>query len=159
MTFTYSGDPSNSDIDSVRYLIGDTQSSGHLVEDEEIQYAINRWFPKYGTLEWVSAEVLDTLAAKYAREAGSISADGVSVSLAGLREQFTAQADKLRQQHRDSFVGAQADVGGVSPYEGLEPGVKPFSFGTGMHDNRSAGRQDYGGVEFPAFPAEEYPGQ
>jgi hypothetical protein len=158
VTFNYSGDPSGSDVDAVRYLIGDTAETGHLVEDEEIQYAIDRWYDVYGTLEWVAASVLDTLAAKYAREAGSISADGVSVSLAGLSEQFAAQAAKLRDQHKSSFVGAQADVGGISPYEGLTPGVKPFAFGKGVHDNRYAGRQDYGGDPTPDFPAEEYPG-
>lgn len=158
MTFTYSGDPADSDTDAVRYLIGDTVSSGHLVEDEEINYAIARWAPLYGTLEWAAASILDTLAAKYAREAGSISADGVSVSLAGLSEQFAAQAAQLRDQHKSSFVGAEPDVGGVSPYEGLTPGVKPFAFSKGMTDNQQAGQQDFGGELTPVLSPEEFPG-
>ncbi len=158
MTFSYSGDPANSALDTVRYLIGDTASSGAMVTDEEINYAINRWYKLYGTLEYVAAAVLDTLAARYAREAGSISADGVSVSLANLRDQFAAQAALLRQQHKSTFVGAQPDVGGISPYEGLEPDTKPFAFGKGFTDNDSAGRQDYGGADRPEHTPEEMPG-
>ena len=157
MTFSYSNDPQGSQLDAVRYLIGDTDTAGALVSDEEIEYALAKWFPMYGTVEWVASTVLDTLAGRYAREA-SYSADGVSVSLSNLQQQFAAQAEQLRNQHKNSFVGALADVGGVSPYEGLEPGVKPFSFGTGMHDNVSAGFQDSAGENIVTYIPEENPG-
>jgi hypothetical protein len=156
MTFSYSN-PQHSELDAVRYLIGDTDSNGPLVTDEEIEYAISKWMPLYGTLEWVASTVLETLAGRYAREA-SFSADGVSVSLSNLQQQFAAQAEKLRNQHKNSFVGALVDVGGVSPYEGLEPGNKPFAFGTGMHDNVSAGFQDSAGEDPIYYVPEEHPG-
>lgn len=41
MAFNYSGDPAISDKDAVRYLIGDTQKDGHILEDAEIQYEID----------------------------------------------------------------------------------------------------------------------
>lgn len=41
MTFTYSGDPSNSDLDAARFLIGDTDKEAPIMQDEEIMYIIN----------------------------------------------------------------------------------------------------------------------
>ena len=41
MTWTYSGDPSNSTVDEVRFLIGDTDTSDQLLSDEEITYLIS----------------------------------------------------------------------------------------------------------------------
>ena len=64
----------------------------------------------------------------------------------------------LREQHKSSLVGGFPDVGGVSPYEGTHPEIKPFAFGTGMHDDKSAGRQDYGSQDFPEYYPEENPG-
>jgi hypothetical protein len=40
MSWSYSGDPSASNLDEVRFLIGDTDSADALVQDEEINYAI-----------------------------------------------------------------------------------------------------------------------
>lgn len=150
MTWTYSSDPQASQLDAVRYLTGDVDTERQLITDEEINYMILQWYPLYGTLEWVSAEILDTLAARFAREA-NYSADGVSVSLAALQQQFATQAVSLRAQHDRLFVGALVDVGGVDLYEQADPesmGIKPYAFGTGFMDNFFAGRQEYGGREY-----------
>lgn len=40
MTWSYSGDPSLTDKDAVRFEIQDTNSSSQLLQDEEIQWAI-----------------------------------------------------------------------------------------------------------------------
>ncbi len=157
MSFTYSGNPATSNVDAVRYLIGDTDESEALVSDEEISFMVTRWMPFYDSIEWVAATVLDTLAGRYAREA-QISADGVSITLSGLQQQFSAQAEALRNQYKNLFVGAQVDVGGIDAYEQHNPLVKPFAFGTGMHDNHSAGQQDYGGRDYPTYVPEEQPG-
>lgn len=42
MTWSYSGDPANSDKDAVRFLVGDTDTSEQLVEDEEISWALSQ---------------------------------------------------------------------------------------------------------------------
>lgn len=41
MSFTYSGDPSKSDLDAARFLIGDTDETSIIMQDEEIQYIID----------------------------------------------------------------------------------------------------------------------
>lgn len=147
MTFTYDA-PGESDKDTVRFLIQDTNSSEALMTDEEIDYLVDTWKDRYGSLEYVASVAANTLAARYAREA-SYSADGVSINLAQQAQQFRDLAASLREQAKNALVGGLPDVGGVSPYEGLTPGVKQFSFGTGMHDDPEAGPQDYGSMDQP----------
>ena len=40
MTFTYSGTPSASQRDAIRFLLNDTDSTDVLLQDEEISYLI-----------------------------------------------------------------------------------------------------------------------
>lgn len=41
MSFSYSGDPSNSELDAVRFKLGDTSPVEPLLQDEEIQYLVD----------------------------------------------------------------------------------------------------------------------
>ncbi len=41
MTWTYSGDPADSDLNAVRYLVGDTSEVDAFVTDEEIEWALS----------------------------------------------------------------------------------------------------------------------
>ena len=43
MSWTYSGDPSVSDLDKYRFMIGDTIQTQPIMQDEEIQYIINTY--------------------------------------------------------------------------------------------------------------------
>ena len=43
MTFTYSGDPSTSPRNYVRFLLNDTNSTDVLFSDEEIAYVLTEW--------------------------------------------------------------------------------------------------------------------
>ncbi|WP_301002978.1 hypothetical protein [uncultured Duncaniella sp.] len=40
MSFTYKGDPSSSPLDRARFIIGDTNESEPILQDEEIQYML-----------------------------------------------------------------------------------------------------------------------
>jgi hypothetical protein len=149
-TYTYDA-PGVTDKDTVRFLIQDTDPHGAgewQVTDEEIQWAYDTWFPLYNSVEYVASVVADTIAARYAREA-SYSADGVSVSLGPVGDQYRMLAASLREQHKQTLVGGEPDVGGIAPDEQLLPGTKPFAFGKGLHDNLEAGPQEYGGVYPP----------
>jgi hypothetical protein len=152
-TYTYDA-PGVSDKDTIRFLLQDTDPHGAgewLITDEEIQYAYDTWFPLYDSHEYVAAVLADTIAARYAREA-SYSADGVSVSLGQVGDQYRALASSLRELDRQLHVGGYPDVGGIAPNEELLPDTKPFSFGKGMHDNVEAGAQELGGVYPPDIP-------
>ena len=159
MTMTYTYDtPNASAKDEVRFLLQDTRQDEWLVSDEEIEYALNVWKSVYGTNQWVAAFLADTIAARYAREA-PISADGISVDLSGVCQQMRDLAISLRAQHNElAGVGGYPEAGGTMYGEYMDPSIKPFSFGTGMHDDPGAGMQDYGGIEPWVYVAEYYPG-
>lgn len=156
-TYTYEA-PGVSVKDTLRFLIGDTDphdASEWLVSDEEIDWAHDTWYPLYNSLHYVAATIADTIAARYAREA-SYSADGVSVSLGPVGDQYRALAASLRAADKAFRIGGEPDAGGMAPDEPLLPGTKPFSFGKGLHDDLEAGPQEYGGVYPPdqtVYPA------
>lgn len=154
-TYSY-GAPGITVVDTIRFLLGDTDPNGTdewKVANEEIQWAYDLWFPLYNTAHWVASVIADNISARYASEA-SYSADGVSVSLGPVGDQYRALAAKLRDQHRALLIGGLPNAGGMTPNEQLEPDTKPFSFGKGMHDDVEAGAQDYGGLvpDIVAYP-------
>lgn len=156
MAATYT-DPSASDKDAVRFLLGDTDPNKALLQDGEIEWLISKWKPIYNTTEYVASVAADTIAARFAREA-NYSADGVSIGLASLAQQFRDLAVSLRSQHKNLLVGGSPDVGGITPGEQTDADIAPFDFGTGMHDNLEAGRQAYGNRPYPEYVPEYQPG-
>jgi hypothetical protein len=158
MTFSYVS-PETNEKDAVRFLLGDTNSEVPMLSDEEINWMISRWKPIYHTTEGAAAAIAMSLASRYVREA-QYSADGVSVSLANLGNQFRELAAALRQQHKDLLVGGLPDVGGITPGEQTDPDIQPLDFGTGMHDNPEAGRQSYGNRDYSRgyYDPHEMPG-
>lgn len=147
MSFSYSGDPAASNLDEVRYRLGDTDSTNPLLTDEEIQFQINTWVldtTKGYTNTWAAAECAETIAARFAREV-SYSADGVSVGGNELQTKYTELAGTLRSQYDRSQTLGGPDAGGMIQGEEFDSTIKPLSFSKGMHDNRRAGQQEYGG--------------
>ena len=150
MTYSYTT-PGDTAKDTLRFLIQDTDpldADEWQVTDEEIQYTYDVWFPLYHSLHYVAAAIADTIAARYAREA-SYSADGVSISLGPVGDQYRMLAASLREQDKAFNIGATVDAGGISPNEPMEPNTKPFSFGKGIHDFVEAGPQEFGGIYPP----------
>lgn len=128
----------------VRLLIRDHDVDGeHYIEDEEIDFLVSQWWPVKGTTYWVASVAAENIAASFAPEA-SYSADGVSIGLGAVAQQFRDLAAALRAQHSALLTGGGPDVGGIAPGEETAPDIAPFDFGTGMHDNIEAGRQSYG---------------
>jgi hypothetical protein len=156
-TYTYD-DTLTDPKDQVRFLLQDTRTGEWLVSDEEINWSIDTWYDIHGTYQYVAAFLADTIAARYAREA-PISADGISVDLSGICQQMRDLATALRAQHDDLVVAGMVEAGGMLAGETMDQRLKPFSFGTGMHDDPAVGPQDYGGIEPPVYITEYYPGQ
>lgn len=65
MTWTYSGDPSDSDVDAVRFLVGDTDTTDQLLTNEEIQYLVD----EQGSAHTAAAAAANAIAAKFSRKA------------------------------------------------------------------------------------------
>lgn len=144
---TYSGDPGASDLDQVRFLLGDTDVEGDnpLFSNAEILWGISAWGPLYGSDIMVAALLAENAAAAYAQQA-SYSADGVSISFGAIGDALRLLAASLKNQYAMSTQpGVVIEAGGVNVGEGKISGTKNFMFGIGMDDNPEAGIQDFGG--------------
>lgn len=114
MTFTYSGDPSTSTRNYVRFLLNDTDSTDALFSDEELNYVISEW----GGDAYNSArECAEILIARFSRLADSSSKSvgdiSVSESYSSKVTHYKELAESLlRRQMRKSppkpFANAQA---------------------------------------------------
>ena len=99
MTWTYSGDPSDSARDAIRFLCGDTDSTEELLSDEEIA-----WVNTEASGSATSTDSLYdaayrcclTIASKLAREADKQIGD-LSVKLSQRAQAYRDQANTLQE--------------------------------------------------------------
>jgi hypothetical protein len=107
MTWSYSGDPSTTDKDAVRYLSGDTnETASYTVLDEEIAYSLTR-FP---AVDLAAAEIADVIAGKLSGT-GSCKVGDVSRDSSMIAENFRKRAKDLRRgslRHAVPFVGGRS---------------------------------------------------
>ena len=149
MSWPYSGEPGDADLDAVRFYVQDTNSTEPLVSDEEIAFLLDSWMPVYDSVIYVASVVAEAISARFAREV-SYSADGVSVGTNELQQKYADLALSLRDQYRAGSVAGSPDVGGIMVGEELDETIKPLIWAVGMNDNDRAGQQDFGGDYNPA---------
>ena len=92
MTFTYSGDPSTSVRNYVRFLINDTDSTNALFSDEELNYVISEWS---NDAYEAARECAEILIARFAREADSTSKSVGDISVSESYAQKIAHYKEL----------------------------------------------------------------
>jgi len=63
MSWNYSGNPADSQVDEVRFLIGDTEACDQFLQDEEIEYIL----VQEGDPAKAAARAAEALVAKFAR--------------------------------------------------------------------------------------------
>lgn len=100
MTWTYSGNPSTSDVDAIRFVIGDTDTNDQLISNEEIQYMIDT----YGASRHAASESCRAIAAKFARLMDR-SIGGLSADFSAKYRQYLELADKLEASEELVPVG------------------------------------------------------
>lgn len=95
------------DVDWVRFLIGDT-SQEPVFHDEEIQAFLDMNTTEYGTGIWnryfTAADVLGALAQRWRMKAGDVSSKSVSrlsISYGGSRQGLDQQASAFRRKGAD----------------------------------------------------------
>jgi hypothetical protein len=139
----YSGDPTSSPLDAIRFWAQDTGASP-LLNDAEIDYLTDfaGVDPEENPID-AAALVADRIAAKYVGDV-NINADGVSYSGDQLQSRYSALAKELRRQ-----AGRSSGRESVPYVGGLQDGRQ---FGIRMHDNPQAGSQQYYGEEWPVDP-------
>ena len=150
MSWSYSGDPSTSTRDAVRWHIGDTDSDEQMVSNEEIDFALGR-----NTAPLRAAiEVLESVASRYARQVDT-STGGISVMLGARSAAIRAQVDTLRaqlQRHEGVptfYAGGQSEAERVtdrSDIDLVQPrfGRNQFRDRRRRVHGRNSGYSDYG---------------
>jgi hypothetical protein len=146
MTFSYSGNPSDSDKDAIRFLIQDTDEDEPFLQDEEIIFIASHWVLSE-SIYYAAAQAAETIAARFAREV-TVNSDSQTVSTSELQQKFQLLAERLRQMHNMYMAGGYVDAGGMLKELWRDPTVAPLAFGTGMHDDPEAGQQDLGSREY-----------
>lgn len=134
MTWTYTGDPSVSDRDRIRFLIGDTDTNDQLVSDEEIAWSLTQG----GSIYQTAHDLCTVIAAKFARLATSKSVGDLSLSYADRAETYHRLADRMLHlaERRDVPTPWASPKNMVKADERTELGMDGFEFHTGVHDNQ-----------------------
>jgi len=97
MAWTYSGNPANSALDQVRFVIGDTDSANQLLSNAEIDWLISA----RGNASLAAPNAAEAIAAKLAHESDSSKSVGdlsLSLSLSARSQKFYDLADRLIAQ-------------------------------------------------------------
>lgn len=98
MTWTYSGDPATNARDSIRFLVGDTDTNDQLVSDEEIAWTNNQVTGSDSAttdLYTVAYRVLVAIASKFSRLADQQVGD-MRVSMSQKADNARRQAEELK---------------------------------------------------------------
>ena len=96
MAFTYSGDPTTSTRNAVRFLLNDTDSGDVLFTDAELDYLITEWVNVYE----ICRAACETLVSRFSRLADSTSKSVGDISVS---ESYTAKS-KQYQDLANSFL-------------------------------------------------------
>ena len=107
MAWAYSGNPSSSDKDAVRFLVGDTNTADQLVTDEEITWALTE-----GGVYYAAATVARSIAASFSRRVDFEVSKDLKVFYAKAAGNYNTLADKYAA--KASRVSAMPYAGGIS---------------------------------------------
>lgn len=138
MSWSYSGDPSSSDSDQVRFIIGDTNTDDQLVSDEEIAWSLTQ-----GSIYNAAAICARSIAASFSRFADK-SVDDLKISYSQKSAQYSKLADNLESKDAHKSLGVYAGGISVADKQSNEENtdrVSP-SFTRGITDNPSLNNQD-----------------
>lgn len=94
MAWSYSGDPTSSPKDEIRFLIGDTDEADPVLQDGEILYVLDE---HGGSVPRAAIAACEAAIAKLARSA-DMSSGVTSVSLSQRRQGMEALLSQLKRQ-------------------------------------------------------------
>lgn len=140
MTYSYSGDPTTSPLDEIRFLLQDVDTTDQLFSNEEILYYIAKMTDVNGSTFKTAANLAETAAARFAREV-SISSDGTSISAEQLQQKYEELAVRLRAQSVEMDASGLGPIVGGNNWDDWFFGGKKI-FRMRANDNNRAGRQD-----------------
>lgn len=118
MSFSYSGDPSNSQLDECRFLLGDTDESQPILQDEEIDYIITTYSSNLNTLRY-----------NLFKQAATVFARAIKRSLGPQSEDPTSRLNFYQEQME--YYKGQLATGSLPTIRYAYPKI----FHKGMHSN------------------------
>lgn len=118
MSFSYSGDPTSSDLDECRFLLGDTDSENPILQDEEIAYLISD-----------AGSNKNLLMCKLFTQASVVFAKAIKRSLGPQSEDPTSRLNFFKEQAR--MYQTKISASGISVPKFAGPKV----FYKGIHSN------------------------
>lgn len=107
MTWNYSGDPSDSQLDEVRFLIGDTDTTDQLLQDAEINYLLTTEGSVLGAAYRSALAIVAKLSREFDQAVGS-----VKYNLSQRVKQYNDLVLSLKAQL--GISGSIPFVGGIS---------------------------------------------
>lgn len=137
MTWTYSGDPGDSALDEIRFLIQDTDTNDQLLSNEEITYLYTAYGDAYSAAV-AAVGVLIAKASKVAEESKTVGDLSLSVKSGARLAQWQAlmtslQAERFRRYPAAPVVNANVLLPTVERNEEDEGS----DFVVGQMDNRT----------------------
>jgi len=143
MSWNYSGDPSKSNKDAVRFHLGDTDNNHEQVNDEEIEYSLDQNSASISSTVLSLAIALRNKYAPYVNE----KTDRVSIEYGKMYEHFKDLVIRLK---KDSVVAAVPYAGGISIADKTAcqedtDRVKP-EFTKDMDEHRDGTAETYGDI-------------
>jgi hypothetical protein len=122
MTWTYTEDPASSEVDEVRFLVGDTDDAEELVQDEEIEYQLVMWPKPAGKPAWLAAAaVCDAIAGQFARRAQR-AIGSLSIAAQQQWEHYVHLADQYREMYLTDGLGT-AEGGSPHSFASIRAGI------------------------------------
>lgn len=125
-------------LNSVRFLVGDTDTNDQQVQNEEITFALNQ---NGDNIYYSASFVARTIASKYARYVDTDLDGQLSESYSDLQEHYKSLANTLDYQGKKAGGGLGMSAGGISEaqrkvVEDLGDRVKPsFRRDQFLYDN------------------------
>ena len=107
MSWYYTGNPTSSNKDAVRFWTGDTNSTLPLLQDEEIEYALTL----QPNIRLCAADCLDAIATKLSQEVNFSSLD-LRMDLGQRAANYRKRAIELRKEAQR--IAATPYAGGIS---------------------------------------------
>lgn len=99
MAFTYTGHPESNPLDYGRFIIGDTQEAGHILEDAEVEFLLSQ-YTHDGVLDTLQfrAAIFRQAATMYAIKAQKRTLGPQSEDTSARLKYFQDEADKAEKQ-------------------------------------------------------------
>lgn len=121
MSWSYSGNPSDSALDEVRFLVGDTDAGDQLLQDQEIEYLLVNNPATAGISNWAcAAEAAHAIASQFTKLI-SKTVGSLSLQYGQKAEQFSKLAEALEKKSvsgNNQVVGNPVLGGGGQKYLG-----------------------------------------